>query len=124
VHADMHLSDVRKPEEYRLLRKYTSLILSETDIFQHLSFFSTVPPEMKDMFQCCVIFNGDVCHKMKLFANSIDMQKKTSLQRINSTTTSRHPTVNNLSQTYSLQTVHPQDQEGKLRPSSCVHTIR
>jgi len=62
---------------------------------------------MTDWFQCSVLFNGDVCHKMKLFVNSTDMQKKTPLQRINSTTTSRHPTVNNLSQIYLPQTVHP-----------------
>jgi hypothetical protein len=66
VHADVHLSEVRKPEEYRLLRKYTPLILSKTDIFQHSSFFSAVPSETMDMFQCSVIFNGDACHKMKL----------------------------------------------------------
>jgi len=31
---------------------------------------------MIDCFQCSVLFNGDVCHKMKLFANSKDMQKR------------------------------------------------
>ena len=81
----------------RLLRKYTPLKLSKSVIFQCSSFFSAVPSETMDRFQCSVLFNADACHIMKLFANSIDMQKKTSTERINSTTTSRHPTVNNVS---------------------------
>lgn len=76
MHADVHLSEVRKPEEYRLLKKYTTSILSITDIFQCSSFFSTVPSETIDRFQCNVLFNGGARLKMKLFANSIDMQKK------------------------------------------------
>jgi hypothetical protein len=97
VHADVHLPEIRKPKEYRLLRKYTPLVLSKTDIFQRLPFFSAVPSESTDRFQCSVLFNGDACHKIKLFANSKDMQKKTSLQRTNNATTSIHPSFNNLS---------------------------